>query len=87
MPKLSAKTKLIRKVAREIAEEMAAEGDRSILDAAEALAGSVNQVSVDGALEVLFGTALWDMRRNGKASEVASVESALNRYNQEARDV
>jgi hypothetical protein len=86
MPRLSRKTKLIREVARSAAEEMAAEGDRSILDAAEKLAGEVNQVSVDGALEVLLCAALHEMRYNGQAADVAPVEEALDRYNEEASD-
>jgi len=86
MPKLSGKTKLVREAARQAAEEMAAEGDRSILDAAEKLAGEVKQMSVDGALEVLFCAAIHEMRCSGKAAEVESLERALDRYDRETGD-
>jgi len=86
MPKLSEKTKLIRKTAREVAEELAEQGDRTILDTAEELAAGIKWLSVDGALEVLMCAGLRELKSNGQAAEVASVERALNRYNQEARD-
>lgn len=86
MPKLSRKSELRREVARNVAEQMAAEGDRSILEAAEELAGKVKQVSTDGILEVFFCAALHEMRYNGQEREVVPVEEALDRYNREARD-
>jgi hypothetical protein len=86
MPKLSEKTKLMREAAREAAEQMAAEGDRTILDTAEVLAAEIKWLSVDGALEVLMCAGLRELENNGQAAEVASVERALNRYNQETRD-
>lgn len=84
MPKLSEKTKLRREVARQVAEQMAAEGDRSILDAAEEIAEKIKWVSVDGALEVIMCAALHEMKGNGKAREVERVEKALNRLDWEA---
>ena len=86
MPRLSKKTKLIREVARNAAEEMAAEGDRVILDAAEELAGKVRYLSVDGALEVLFCAVFHDMQHDGGADEAAAVSEALDRYSREASD-
>jgi len=83
---LSKKTRLIREVAREVAEQMATEGDRSILDAAEQFAGEVAQVSVDGILEVFFCAALHKMRCDGQAAEVVPVEQALERYDMEESD-
>lgn len=86
MPKLSRKSRLRREVARKAAEEMAAEGDRSILDAAEKLAGEVSQVSVDGILEVFFCAALHDLQHNGDTEEVVAVGEALDRYNEGESD-
>jgi len=86
MPKLSRKSELRREVARKAAEEMAAEGDCSILEAAEQFAGEVRQVSVDGILEVFFCAALHEMRYNGRAAEVASLEEALDCYDGEKQD-
>lgn len=86
MPKLSRKSELRREVARKAAEKMAAEGDCSILEAAEEFAGEVSQVSVDGILEVFFCAALHEMRYNGQEREVVPVEEALDRYNREKSD-
>jgi hypothetical protein len=87
MARLKRKTRLIRSVARQVAEKMAAEGDSTILDAAEELAYNVKWVSVDGALEVILCTALRDLERNGQAGDVAKVRAALERYDEgEKRD-
>jgi len=83
MPKLSAKSKLRRQVAREVAEQMAAEGDCSILEAAEKFAGEVSQVSPDGMLEVFLCAALYEMKSNGDADEILPIERALTRYDRE----
>ena len=87
MPRLSRKTRLIRAAARSAAEELAAAGDRSVLDAAEKLAAEIKWMSVDGVLEFFFHTAMHEMTCNGRARQIAAVERALNRYDHEGRDV
>ena len=74
----------MRSVARQVAEQMAADGDTTILDAAEELAYRIKWVSVDGALEVIMCAALHEIKGNGKAREVEDVEQALNRLDWEA---
>jgi hypothetical protein len=86
MPRLKSKTKLVRAIARQVAEKLAAEGDTTIMDTAEEFARDVKWISVDGALEIIFCTAMHHMKSNGHAQQVAELQAALERYDEGERD-
>lgn len=86
MAGLSKKTKLIRSAARQAAEDLAAGGDSTILDAAKEIAGQVLWLSTDGVLEAFYAATMYDMERNGSSSRIRRVDDALNKYNREGND-